>query len=258
MNAHSFKKVSACQVFLFSRLRTPALLVCCSFGLGLLRLAAAEVAGITEPFLDVTVSSSVSGIIGKRHFQEGDFIQQGDTILELDKRLEELEETRRKLVADIRKSDFESTQVLFKTSKGVSKDELEKKEVEFKVAAVEHDLAKEQLRRRHLAAPLSGTITEYLIEVGEACEPYQPIVRVVDTRRCYFVSNIEARLGASLKLGQNIGVQIDSGASPVVVQGKIVYISPVVDPASGLLKVKVLFDNGDGKLRPGLAGKMAF
>jgi len=219
---------------------------------------AAETAGITEPFLDVTLSSSVPGIISKRYFQEGDFVKEGEVILELDRRLEELEESRRKVVATIRKSDFDGTQMLFKTSKGVSKDEVDKKEAEYRVAAVEQDLAAEQLRRRHLAAPLSGTITEYLLEVGEACEPYKPIVRVVDTRRCYFVSNFDAKLGAGLKLDQTVDLQIDTGAAPVAVRGKIVYISPVVDPASGLLKVKVLFDNSDGKIRPGLAGKMTF
>ena len=36
--------------------------------------------------------------------------------------------------------------------------------------------------------------------------------------------------------------------------GKIVFISPVVDPASGLQKVKVLFDNAEGKIRPGVSG----
>ena len=38
--------------------------------------------------------------------------------------------------------------------------------------------------------------------------------------------------------------------------GKVVFLSPVVDPASGLQKVKLLFDNADGKVRPGLAGKL--
>ncbi|HXG48802.1 MAG TPA: biotin/lipoyl-binding protein, partial [Methylomirabilota bacterium] len=159
-----------------------------AIGLGLVVLptrpsSAAEAAGITEPFLDVTLSSPVPGIVSRQRFKEGEFVQEGQPIMELDKRLEELEETRRKLVADLRRADFEATQTLFQNSKAVSKEEVDKKLVEFKVAAVEHELAVEQLRRRLLIAPLSGTVTEYLLDVGEACEPYRPLVRVVDTRR---------------------------------------------------------------------------
>jgi hypothetical protein len=36
----------------------------------------------------------------------------------------------------------------------------------------------------------------------------------------------------------------------------IEYASPVVDPASGLREVKVLFDNPTGDVQPGVAGSM--
>jgi RND family efflux transporter MFP subunit len=216
----------------------------------------ASFAGITEPFLDVTLSASVPGIITAQKVREGDVVKEGAVLFELDKKLEELEVERRKLVRDQRWNDFDGTQKLFKTTKGVSKEEVEKKEAEYKVAAVEQEMAAEQLRRRQVLSPLSGTITEIMLDVGEACQSYQPLVRVVDTRRCYFVANIEAQHVARLRLDQTVKIEIDSGAGTVAVQGKIVFLSPVVDPASGLQKVKALFDNADSKVRPGVAGRM--
>ena len=212
--------------------------------------------GITEAFLDVKLSTSVPGIITVKKFKEGDAVREGDVIFELDKQLEELEVIRRKAVMDNRKADFEATSVLFKTSKSVSKEEVEKKELEFKVARTEHDIAVEQLRRRQLISPLSGWITEMHIEVGEACQPYQSVVRVVDVHRCYFISHLEAKQAVALKLDQNVKMEIDTGAAPANVDGKIVYLAPVADPASGLIRIKVLFENPDGKVRPGLAGKI--
>lgn len=214
------------------------------------------VAGITEPFLDVTVSSSVPGIIGAQKFREGDFVNEGQIIVALDKRLEELEVDRRRLVAENRKTDVEATRILYNKTKSVSKDELDKKEVEYNVAVVEHDMAAEQLRKREIAAPVSGTITEFFLDVGEACQPYQPMLRLVDTRRCYFVSNLESRAAIGLKPNQTVNLEIEAGDAPVKIQGKIVFLSPVVDPASGLMKVKALFENADGKIRPGVAGRM--
>src|SRR5438477_12787358 len=56
------------------------------------------VAGVTEPFKDVTVSASVPGTIAARHFPEGAFVKEGQIVIDLDHQLEELEVARRKLV----------------------------------------------------------------------------------------------------------------------------------------------------------------
>src|SRR3954471_6905077 len=68
------------------------------------------VEGITEPFLDVTLSASVAGIVTAEKFKEGDFVKEGDVILDLDKKLEELETVRRKLVMDNKKVDYDATE----------------------------------------------------------------------------------------------------------------------------------------------------
>ena len=214
-------------------------------------------AGITEPIADVTLSASVPGIVSAWKFKEGDFVKQGDVILELDKRLEELETERRKLAMDKNKKDWEALQTLFqKNSISVRKEELEKAEADYKIAATEYEMATEQLRKRSVAAPTAGYLAEIARDVGEACQPYQPLIRIVDTRQGYFVSNVEARVAGRLKLDQTANLEIATGQTVLKVSGKVVFISPVVDPASGLQKVRVLFDNADGRIRPGVAGKL--
>jgi membrane fusion protein (multidrug efflux system) len=212
--------------------------------------------GIIKPYLDVTLSASVPGIVTSRKFAEGTFVQEGAVLLELDSNLERLEAARRKVLREQKQTDFEATQKLFKTTKGTSKEELDKKEAEYKVAALEHDIAVEQLRRRQVIAPLSGVIAEIWPEVGEACQPYQPLMRVVDRRRCYLVTNVEARLGSRLNLGQQLMIEVETGGAKVTLPGKIVFLSPVVDPASSLRKVKVLFENKEDNVLPGLTGIM--
>jgi RND family efflux transporter MFP subunit len=213
-----------------------------------------NVAGITESFLEVTLSSSVAGLIANQTYKEGDLVTNGAPVTELDRKLEELEVERRKLVADARKSDFDGTKQLFEKTKGTSKEELEKKQVEYRVAVVEYETAVEQLRKRYIIAPFTGHLTQVLLHAGEACQPYQPVVRMVDTRQCFFVSNMEAKLAASLKTDQLVKLEIETGATPVTVEGRVSFLSPIADPASGLVKVKVLFRNVEGRIRPGLAG----
>ncbi len=216
----------------------------------------AVVVGLTEPFHNILISGSVSGIISCQKLHEGDHVKEGDVILELDKRIEELEEERRKLVMEQRKSDFESTRQLYSSTKSVSKEEMEKREAEYKIAAVEYQMAAEQHRKRLITAPVEGTISEIFLDLGEACEPRQPVLRIVDTRRCYFVANVEARHAGRLKLDQAVRLGIETGSAPLTVTARVNFISPVVDPGSGLFKIKAIFENTGGKVQPGLAARM--
>lgn len=212
------------------------------------------VLGITEPFMDVTLSSSVQGTIHIEHFKEGEAVKETQVILELDSKLEELETGRRRQVMEHAMSDYEATKQLFEKSKAVSKDELDKKETEYKVAVAELGIAEEQLRRRKIVAPFAGNIVEILLQPGASCEPYQPLVRLVDTSRVYFVGHIEGTAAADLKLGQTVKVEVTGSRQPV--EAAISFIAPVVDSASGLARVKAIFDNAEGKVRPGLAARM--
>ena len=77
------------------------------------------------------------GIITLQHFKEGAFVTSNQVILELDKRLEELEVARRKLVVENRKQDWASTKAVFDKTRSV-RTTWDKKELEYQVAAVEY------------------------------------------------------------------------------------------------------------------------
>ena len=233
-------------------------------GLGLVALvlpafvsaAPSSCPGITEPVFDVTLSLPVPGIVYAINFKPGDFVQTNEVILELDHQLEEIEVERRKCIMENHKADFESTRQVFVKSSSVSRDELLKKEADYKVALAEYQQAEEQLRRRRLIAPGAGVLCEMKLHVGETCVAYESIVRQVDTRRCYFVSDVPARSSVGLKPGQTVQLEIEDGETPIKVEGRLIFVSPVVDSASGLQSVKAVFDNPEGKVRPGLAGKL--
>jgi RND family efflux transporter MFP subunit len=212
-----------------------------------------EISGITEPFMDVTLGFADAGIIHTQFFHEGDSIKKGDVILELDKNLETLEVARRKSVMDQNKMVFDSTRQLSETTKSVSQEDLTKAEADYNVSVADYQIAVQQLADRQLVAPFSGAIIEVLLKPGAAVAPYQPLVRLVDTSRCYFVGHIDGNAAGKLQLDAPVKIELDGGQ---IVSGKICFISPVVDAASGLARVKAIFDNADGKIRPGLAAKM--
>ncbi len=70
---------------------------------------------------------------------------------------------------------------------------------------------------------------------------------------CSVTNPAQFPAAANLKSEQVVKIHVDGG---VVVPARIAFISPVVDPASGLAKVKAIFENAEGKVRPGLTAKL--
>ncbi len=242
-----------------------------------------SISGITEPIKDRTLSANVAETISTIFFKEGDKIEEGQTILELDNRLEALEVERRRLLWESKaevesataqvatlKSLLESTRELFNKTHSVSKDELDKLELDYKVSVaekkrlevaeererIEYEMALQNLHKRSLRSPIQGTIIKLFLQEGETCEENQPLIRVVDTSRGRFVCNVEEWIGRTLKKDQSVKLKIRTGSKSIAKKGKIIFVSPVVDPASGLLEVKAEFNNPDGSVRPGVAGVM--
>lgn len=241
------------------------------------------ISGITEPIHDVLLSLPTTGTVEKIFYSEGDYVKKGKVILTLDNQLESLEVARRKLIWESKAelnsatarvatlgSQLDSTRKLYTTTGSISKEEVEQQQLEYDLAVaekkrlenneereyIEYQIALEQLHKRSLRAPFSGTITEFRVDIGETSELDVPLVHLVDTSRCLFVCTLEEQVGRTLKRGPDVDLEIQAGAGTIKLKGEITYVDPVVDPASGLQKVKVLFQNKDGEINPGVAGTM--
>lgn len=239
--------------------------------------------GVTEPVQDSTLAATVNGSVASITRKEGEAVKSGDIIVELDSDIEALEVTRRKLVADSKakvqaaesrvetlRMDLDSTRQLFDASKSVSKEDMQKKELEFKLADaelqglrmeeeredIECQMAVAQLEKKRIRAPFDGVVVKIFMHVGENCNPQQPLVRVVDITKCYFVAHVEAALPWNLSAGDKVSLELQGGSVTITVPGVIEYVSSVVDPSSGLQEVRAVFENTDLRVRPGVRGTM--
>ncbi len=240
--------------------------------------------GITEPFRDASVSALEAGIVTAVLAKEGQFVRQGETVIELDNALETLEVERRKLIAESTvevdaararvqtlQVDLEGTRKLHETSRSVSLEDLQKKQLEYDLARaelerllvaerreqIEYRIAQAQLARRIVSAPFDGVIVEVKLKEGEGCAQQQPLFRIVDTRRCRLVVHMEQAPALKMKPGAKVALRIQEPDGAVSVAGTVEFVSPVVDASSGLREVKVVFENPDGKIQPGVTGTIA-
>jgi RND family efflux transporter MFP subunit len=165
---------------------------------------------------------------------------------------------------------LEATRQLYESTQSVSREELLQRELECKLAEAELDglliaeereeieyrIARVQLEKRLIRAPFDGVIVKIHPELGENCTPQDPLIRIADITKCRLIVHLEASAFSQVKERMNVRIRIDGADNPKILQGTVEHISPVVDPSSGLREVKVLFDNGDGQVNPGMTGTL--
>ena len=217
--------------------------------------AAVAVQCLTESIGDVEISSPVAGAVAIIHHGEGKFVEAGTVVLELESRVEVLDVERRQVQVETLKAELARSETLLKSTSSISREEVDKKRGEFRVATVELELAREALARRRVVAPFSGVVTLLPIKVGEYCQPPRVLLRLVDARKFYAIANIDPVAAKGLAEGSTVWFEAGSD-TPEKIEGKVVFISPVVDSASGLLRIKALFPNSNTRLRPGIAGQL--
>lgn len=216
--------------------------------------AAEVVRCLTEPVRDVEMSTIVPGTVAVIHFDEGSHVSEGDVVLELEARSERIDIERRTVLEANLKATLDRSETLLQRTSSISMEEVDEARSEYQIARLELELAKEALNKKLLKAPFDGIVTALPIEVGEYCEPPKIIMRIVDTSQFFCVANIDPALAAAIQVGDKCSYR--GGENGSAIAGKIVFISPVIDPASGLLRIEALFENPDAKVRPGEAGSL--
>lgn len=240
--------------------------------------------GVTRAFREVKLSMPVAGRIERVLVEEGSRVREGQLLLYLDRTLEELEVQRRRLQFEDRArleelKQRERTLVQQVKSlkellpggvvprKQVEDEELtlgsviaERKTIEAtkQRERVDMQLAEEAYRRRHLYSPLNGVVTKVESYAGESIEPHATVIWVVDVSRVRFMGSVRAQPGLNLRVGMPVKLELGLDGQMGVRAAKLVYVSPVIDPASGRIDVIAEFENADGSVRPGISGRMLF
>lgn len=237
--------------------------------------------GLIYPLHDITLSAGVAGLVMKRLVVPGQSVKAGQVLLLLDDRLQIIESDRRKVIyednsevvasrerAAILTTLFKDSRTVFEETGSISKDELLRLEAEYIAAKgrveqliaqkkreyLDYESAERERLQRHIAAPISGIVTKVLPQVGEWAKPGDPIILLVDPSTAVLQVAIPHTEAGSLKLGAQQKIQLETGGSITHVTGRIAFVSPVADPASGLVEVKINFTNPQLAIKPGIKG----
>ena len=118
------------------------------------------------------------------------------------------------------------------------------------------DIAKKKVRDTKLRAPFFGVIGMKSIEIGQMVSPKIPVMTIVKNDKIYACASIpESEIG-QLKIGQKARVVVPALKNQPF-YGYVERIGAVADPKTRTYVLKVLLDNPDFFLRPGMIANVS-
>ena len=106
------------------------------------------------------------------------------------------------------------------------------------------------LTRYEITAPLNGTVVQKHITLGEKVNDEKPVFTVADLDHVWVDLHVPQKDLAFIKEGQE--ARISLGFNTPDAEGKIAYVSPMVDQKTRTALARVMLPNPDRKWRPGL------
>jgi membrane fusion protein, multidrug efflux system len=226
--------------------------------------------GTVTAFNTVTVRSRVDGQIVKINFTEGQFINSGDSLVEIDPRPFQvmLEQAEGQLAKDTAQrkdaeANLERFQLLFKEGV-IPKQQLDTQAAQvgqfdgaIRTDQAQIDNAKLQLAYCHITAPISGRVGLRLIDLGN-------IVHASDSSGLLVITQLQPisvifalpqdqlpQVASKLRSGGQLTVEAyDRDDSDKIESGKLLTIDNQIDTTTGTYKLKAVFDNSKNLLFP--------
>lgn len=228
--------------------------------LGAVSVSAEEVRieeGMAKPFEDITMMAPIRELIREMHVEEGDLIKQGDVLVSFRSEKQRLAVERHKQLVSKAEFDYQAVQRLYEAEATSLEDKLAK-EVELKRLENELQIAEEELAERTLVAPFDGVVVRKFKDPGESIAENDPVIQVIMVDRLKLLFHLEAKFLPLIQIGQDIAVSFPALPEVPEALATVNFIDPVVDSRSGLFRVRLLLDNQEGLVRPGLRVRGSF
>ncbi len=212
---------------------------------------------------DMELSFETAGKIKKINFTDGDTVQKGQVIAEIDNEIFELEE--RENVSALQdayvkyenaKSYYERIDKLHRVG-GISDNDWDKAKTEMQSRQHKIAVSKEQLqasRKRagygKLYAPDNGIILKKIKEENQYTDPGQTVVVFQDNRKSEAKIFVSEKYINSLYKGKNVEIKAEEELEPKIAKIKSITKTSIDE---GAYRVTIIFDKKYPELKDGMA-----
>jgi membrane fusion protein (multidrug efflux system) len=203
---------------------------------------------------ETEVVAKVGGVVKRILVEEGDYVAAGQVLAKLDDEKITVQVDQAKANLEKLRSDYERAQELFDESL-VSAQEFQRTKYEYESQKAAYDLCALDLDYTAIRSPINGVVAERLVKVGNMVLPNSAVFRVTDPDPLIAVLHVPERQVGRLMNGQIATITVDA-LGEAEFAGRVDRISPVVDPATGTIKVTVEVRDASRSLKPGMFARI--
>lgn len=216
-----------------------------------------EAVGTSEALKSVSLYPEAAGEVVGVHFEPGDHVESGDTLLELESR-------DQKLALELAEVRLEETRRLYdrydranrSVDLTVPETTVDTARTALETARIERDLAQVALERRFVQAPFSGHVGITDVEVGDRIDTTTAITTLDDRSRLQVSFDAPESFVGQLAVSDPVTVTTwRSDGEPV--QGTVVEVDSRINPVSRAFRVRASVPNEGDRLRPGMSFRVA-
>lgn len=214
-----------------------------------------EAVGSVQSAEAITVVSEIDAVVTALPFKEGQAIEQGTLIAQLDDQLTRAAVSSAEATRDQTRIAYDRTKQLV-AADGATKQDLDNATAALKVAQAQYELAQARLSKTRITAPFSGILGSRRVSPGAFLRAGDPITTLDQINQLKIVFAAPEKIFPLLKRGSTVTVSTPA-YSGYELTGTIDVIDPVVDKATRTVQIIARVDNKDRKLRPGMSANVS-
>ena len=180
--------------------------------------------GTLYPYKELDIPAETPGKITSLNYELGQHFSKGEVIATIEDKIKKLTYESAKIDADRLKKDFERTKNLYEGGTS-SEQEYELARTSYETAKNKFEEAEKQLSYTKITAPIAGTITKKIVEVGTYVKEGDKVASIVDVSRLIVKANVSESNVYYIHTGDKAKITTDIYPG-ITFQGKISFVSP--------------------------------
>ena len=198
----------------------------------------------------VMMRPEVSGRIVKLGFADGQRVQRGQLLVQLDDTLQLAQLRQAEAQASIARTNLQRSQELL-AQNFVSQSAVDQNAAALEVAGAQVALAQAQLVRMRVLAPFDGVTGLRSVNIGDYVKDGADLVNLEDNSSVWVDFRLAERYLGQIKPGQVVDLAMDAVPGPTY-QARVVALDSQLDANGRSVLVRSRLANADGKLRSGM------
>ena len=232
--------------------------------------------GVIEAWNKINLTPDIGGKIARIHVEEGDRVEKGQLLAELDTRAVRLQLDQAQAALAVAEANYNDAQKNMERMERLKKEDAasdqqyekvklayEAADAQLKQARAAVNLARYSLDVSLMKAPFSGVVASKNAEVGDVINPmmggFSPtsgVLTLMDFSRVKIEIDATQQDVARIKKGQSAQLKVTALPNRIF-QGRVSMVNITADPVSKKFRVEVNVDNPDLALRPNTFGEVS-